>query len=251
MIHFLFAILGFLVGGLMNVLADDLPERRSPLVPHCYNKSCNYSYSTRGWFALFRLISYRWQCPKCDAAERRRTIVVELITIAIFAVLPLFVTDIPNLIIDTIFVSILILVIVIDLEHRLILTVVTFPTTMIAIFALSWFHSENNFILSISGAFTGFIIFYLLYLMGVWFFGEGALGFGDVMLSMTMGAMLGIHMIVPALLIGILLGGLGSVFLLIGRTVGMSSYTPYGQYLATGGIIALIWGPQIVEWYFG
>lgn len=171
---------------------------------------------------------------------------------ATFAALPLFVSDMPRLLIDALFVSILILIIVIDLEHRLILTVVTFPTTIITVFLLSWFSfTEINFIQSISGAAVGFTVFYLLYLFGVWTFGEGALGFGDVMLSMTMGAMLGFPMIIPALLVGVLLGGVGSLILILGRTVGLSSYTPYGQYLAMGGIIMLIWGPQIVDWYFG
>lgn len=252
MIYILFGLLGFLVGIIINALADDLPMRRNPSRPHCYNTSCNHKYGILGWSSIGRLIFYGWKCPVCGVPERWRTILVELGTIIMYAGLPLFVREWPNLIIDAFYIGILILVIVIDLEHRLILHIVTFPTTAIAIFALSWFQfGENNFLLALTGALLGFVIFYLFYLLGGWLFGPGALGFGDVTLSMTMGAMLGLHMIVPALIIGVLIGGVASLLLVATRILGRYSYMPYGQYLATGGMLVLVWGQQIVDWYFG
>jgi leader peptidase (prepilin peptidase)/N-methyltransferase len=66
---------------------------------------------------------------------------------------------------------------------------------------------------------------------------------------MVLGAMLGFHRIIFALGLAILLGGGGSLLLLLSRRAGRHSYTPYGQYLAMAGIVMLVWGVQVVEWY--
>ena len=53
-----------------------------------------------------------------------------------------------------------------------------------------------------------------------------------------------------ALVLAILLGGVVSILVLVAsRRVNKRTYLPYGQYLAIGGIIMLIWGMQVFEWY--
>jgi hypothetical protein len=52
-----------------------------------------------------------------------------------------------------------------------------------------------------------------------------------------------------ALTLGIVIGGVVSLLLLVTRLVKRGDYLPYGQYLAAGGIIMLIWGVQVVDWY--
>ncbi|HAL61768.1 MAG TPA: prepilin peptidase, partial [Chloroflexi bacterium] len=37
--------------------------------------------------------------------------------------------------------------------------------------------------------------------------------------------------------------------LVLTRIKGLKSYIPYGPFLAVGGVVALIYGPQIVAWY--
>ena len=52
-------------------------------------------------------------------------------------------------------------------------------------------------------------------------------------------------------MLAIVLGGLGSLILLLSRRFHRYSYVPYGQYLAVSGIVMLIWGGQIADWYGG
>jgi leader peptidase (prepilin peptidase)/N-methyltransferase len=175
---------------------------------------------------------------------------VEVGTAVLFAFLPSLIPEPRNLIVNSFYIAVLILVIVIDLEHKLILNVVTFPATAVAL-AASFIvtRDQNSILLATAGAVLGLVIGYILYGFGALVSGTGAFGLGDVKLAMAMGAMLGLHRIPFALIMGIVLGGMVTLFLLMARLVSRRDALPYGQYLATGGIIMLIWGVQIFNWY--
>jgi leader peptidase (prepilin peptidase)/N-methyltransferase len=170
---------------------------------------------------------------------------------ALFALLPTQIPEPTDLGVDSIYIGILILVIVIDLEHRLILNVVTFPATALALGgSVIVTQRENTLPLALVGAITGFVLFYMVYQGGQLLFGPGALGYGDVKLAMAMGAMLGFHRILFALMLAIVLGGLiSAAILFVNRRVNRRTYLPYGQYLAIAGILMLIWGVRVFEWY--
>lgn len=252
MIYLSFALIGLLVGGVINILADDLPARRRPSLPHCSVRKCTHQYRPTGWLAIGRYLFHRNQCDTCGEPERKRPIWTEIGTALTWGLLPLFipVTDLPRFLTIALYLSVLILVIVIDIEHRLILHVVTVPTTLVAILGLSWFLPDNNVALAALGALIGFVIFFIFFWIGERFFGAGALGFGDVTLSMTMGAMLGFRFIFATLMIGVLLGGVLSGLLLLFRIVNRNSYVPYGPFLAIAGMVMLVWGDPILTWYF-
>ena len=247
MLNALFAVIGLLTGGVINVLADDLPARVRPRVPHC--PRCDYVYGPGGWLAIGRAMR-GGACPQCDLPTRRRAISVEIGTLILFAILPWLITPAVDLVIYSFYIAVLILVIVIDLEHRLILHVVTFPTTAFALIA-SFFLTDNNLRLALAGAVAGFIFFYLAYLLGRRLFGPGALGFGDVTLATMMGAMLGFQRIFFALVLGILLAGVFGLLALASRRASRRTYFPYGPFLAIGGITTIIWGDQIYHWVTG
>lgn len=235
MIYLIFALIGLLVGGVINILSDDLPARKRPEFPS----------NPINWLVTLRTLLGR----DGDNERRTRDITTELSTAALFAVLPAIEPAMPELATVAFYCAVLILIIIIDLENRLILHVVTFPTTLIAII-LSFLNLANPSWRSAAlGALAGFLIFYIFYLVGQWTFGPGALGFGDVTLSMTMGAMLGLEYIIFALILGILIGGVVSLFLVLSRRFGMRSYIPYGEFLAVAGMIMLLWGEEIVHWY--
>jgi leader peptidase (prepilin peptidase)/N-methyltransferase len=164
-----------------------------------------------------------------------------------FAVLPLFIDPVVDLVIYSAYVGVLILVIVIDIEHRLILNVVTFPTTIFALIA-SVPLNDNNPLLALAGAVAGFLFFLILYLFGRRLFGPRALGQGDITLAMTMGAMLGLQRIFFALILGIFLAGLWALGSLISGRMKRDSFFAYGPFLAIGGIVMIVWGNEIYSW---
>jgi prepilin signal peptidase PulO-like enzyme (type II secretory pathway) len=247
MLNFVFAFAGLLAGGVINVLADDLPERHSPRTPQC--PRCHFAYPWLDWLAVVRYWRLGGACPHCAEPMRRRPLWVELGTAVLFAVLPWLIANPLNLAIYSLYVAVLILVIVIDLEYRLILHVVTFPTTLFAVPA-AFVLTDNSWQSALLGAGTGYVFFLLAYWLGKALFGEGALGFGDVTLAMMMGAMLGFHRILFALVLAILLGALVSLILLLSGRVKLRSHMAYGPYLALAGIFMIIWGDQVTRAYW-
>jgi len=247
MLNILFAFWGLLVGGLINVLADDLPARVRPRRPHC--PRCDYVYGISAWLAIGRRIE-GGTCPQCGLHARRRPLLVEIGTALLFAALPWLVTPAFDLIIYALYIAILILIIVIDIEHRLILHVVTLPSMLFALLA-SFLLSDNSPLLALAGGLVGFVLFYLAFLLGQRLFGPGALGFGDVTLATLMGLMLGFHRVFFALVLGILLAGLWSLVGLATRRMSRRAHFAYGPFLAIAGILMIIWGDQIYAWATG
>ena len=247
MLNLLFAILGLLIGGLINALADDLPQRERPSRPHCPNPECDHVYGPAGWLTVGRMLQDGGRCPVCGWPLRRRGPLVEVGTAVLFAVLPWLLDDPLTLGVYAFYTAVLILVIVIDLENRLILDVVTWPGTAVALL-LSLVLPDINLLSALLGAVLGYLLFLGIYGLAKVTFGPGAIGQGDVKLAMLMGAMLGVPQILIALMLGIFIGGIVSGVLLATRRVKRNTYLPYGQYLAAAAILMLLWGQAITDW---
>jgi len=241
MLNLLFALIGLFVGVVINALADDLPQRKRPSLPHCH--ACSQPYLLLQWMGM-------GQCTACGAAPRRRVLWVVAGTAVLFALLPSLIANPINLAVNSLYIAVLILITITDLEHKLILDVMTLPMTAVALL-FSLFVSDNSFLAALLGALVGFVLFFAVFRVGQAMFGPGALGFGDVKLALALGAMLGLHRILFAVTLAILLGGAVTAVLLLSRRFSRTSYLPYGQYLTIAGIIMLVWGTQVVAWYVG
>ncbi|MEM7111141.1 MAG: A24 family peptidase [Chloroflexota bacterium] len=226
MLVVLWLLLGFGVGILLNGLGTFLPQKR--LQPALAKPFASYLGWPQGWQG--------WA--------------VVGLTAVLFTPLPLLFIHWPTLLLNSLYIALLILVIIIDLKHKLIFNEVTYTGTAVALLG-SFVVEDNGIWLALAGAAVGFLIFFIIYTIGTRLFGTGAMGFGDVKLAMMMGAMLGFHRIFFALVLGIVLGGLISLMLLLTRLVSRNTALPYGQYLAIAGIVMLVWGQQILDWYLG
>lgn len=223
MLNLVFFVIGLLAAVIINTLADHLPSSSTPLRPQ---------WHTWGW------------------SQRKRPLLVFVGTAVTFAILPLSLAEWVDVAVNAFHIAVLILIIVTDLEHRLIFNKVIWPATAVALLAsLVVSPEENNIRLAVVGALAGFVIFYLFYWLAQFLYGAERvpLGYGDVKLALLMGAMLGFHRILFALILGIFLGGFFSLALLLSRRVNRDTALPYGQYLALAGIVMLIWGAQYAQ----
>jgi leader peptidase (prepilin peptidase)/N-methyltransferase len=135
----------------------------------------------------------------------------------------------------SVFILVLVQVIFFDLEHRLILDRVMFPSMVLALGLSLLGHPWW------AGIATGLgagLLFLLLAVIGWAIFKGEALGLGDVKLAVFMGLLLGPLPTIQAVFYGVFMAGLVSVgFIAWHRS--LKGTIAYGPYLAAGTLIVL------------
>jgi leader peptidase (prepilin peptidase)/N-methyltransferase len=141
------------------------------------------------------------------------------------------------------YVAILVLITVIDLEHRLVLNRVIGPAILLAL-AAGPFTPNLSWRGMLVGGAIGFGLFYLAALLY-----PGGMGAGDVKLAAFIGLITGFPGVFVALLVTVFAGGLISLLLILTRIRSRRDYIPYGPFLVIGGAYALFWGQPLTDRY--
>ena len=79
--------------------------------------------------------------------------------------------------------------------------------------------------------------------------GRPGMGLGDVKLLALIAAFLGFSPSILALFTGVIAGAAYSIGLLALRRADGSSRVPFGSFLAVGGLLAAVYGQEILDWY--
>ncbi len=240
---------GLLLGCLINYLADVLPITRkfsAPVCPHC-----SHTYSLKEYLLFL----------PCSQCQKRRSIRAWLTLAGLTALSVWMQQNAPARLgypLTLLVVAYFALILIIDLEHRLILH----PT--------SWFGAALGLLAgwkmrgledTLLGGLLGFGIMFALYQLGRLFAryrarrmaennqaddDEEALGFGDVNLSGALGLMLGWRFIWLALLQAILLAGIAGVIIIAVMLVvqrykenALMIFMPYAPFLLISAFLFL------------
>lgn len=148
-----------------------------------------------------------------------------------------------TLMIKSLWVVVLVQVIFFDLEHRLILDRLMFPSMLLAL-ALSFFTPHLGWKLSLLGGLAAGGAFLLIALAGAVIFHAEVLGLGDVKLALFVGLVLGFkEATLEALLLGVVLAGITSIVLIAIRLKGLRDTIAYGPYLCIGAMWLLLNSP--------
>jgi len=75
------------------------------------------------------------------------------------------------------------------------------------------------------------------------------MGMGDVKLGALVGLMTGYPLVIVALLLSWIVGGLVAAILLAFKIKGRKDPIPSATFLATSALITLLWGQVIWQWY--
>lgn len=164
-----------------------------------------------------------------------RPLILEVATAGLLGGLAAHFGSNSKLAIASVYTLLLLTIAYIDVNYRLVLNRLTYPGTVLALILSlfwtsfsTWFHPLNALV----GAVVGLLIFVALQLLG-----RGALGTGDTKLAVVIGAMVGFPSVLSALLLGVVLGGLGAVFFLAVLRRGRKTYMAYAPYLAIGAVL--------------
>ncbi len=255
----LYALLGWVLGVVVNLLADSLPVRRRPHAPRC--PRCSAPRKLTAWSSLAARVAGSDRCAYCGTARGIRPVIVELVGTIGAILLVRRDPGVSALLAGAAVGFVFLLITVIDIEHRLVLHVVVVPAALV-LGLLQAVDPSRGPVKTLLGGLAGAGSFYVLYLLGEAFarllarargrsLDEVAFGFGDVTLAGLIGLIVGWPAVVLALLIGILAAGLFSLayvlVMLARRRYTAFTPIPYGPFLILGASLVYYGGRSLFE----
>lgn len=129
----LFSLLGLVIGSFLNVCIDRLPARRSLTGPPSHCDACQTSLTLGDLVPVFSYLWLRGRCRNCGAAIPRRVLVVEALTGALFLLAFWRFGLTPPFAVTAFWCCVFLVIIFIDWEHKLILNRVTYPAAVVAL----------------------------------------------------------------------------------------------------------------------
>ena len=231
---------------LANIVATDQPitlSRPASRCPHCAHKI--------KWYENIPLVSWlslRGRCSDCKAPIGIRYPIVELIT-ALLSVLVIYQFGVGVVGLSAlVLVWTLVALTGIDFDTQLLPDRLTFPLAGLglAVNSQGWFVSPTQ---SIWGLLFGFLSLWIVVKIFYLITKKQGMGQGDFKLLAVLGAWLGPMMLPLIILLSSLLGSI--VGLILMKKQGESKPFAFGPYIAIAGIVALLYGSDIVSWYLG
>jgi len=263
------AVFGTAFGSFLNVCIDRLPAGKSILHPPSHCDSCQHRLAPAD---LVPLLSYLWlrrRCRYCGASIPQRPFWVELGTGLLFALSFWYLGSSDwylglsvQFVVIAFYGSLFLVIGVIDLEHQLVLNKISYPAMalalVIAIFqpppeliALNLAWPWSGIVNALMGGAIGFLFLLLAYLITLAIYRAEAMGFGDVKLAGLIGLATGPKLVLLALTLGAILGGLVGIILLLLKLKKRKEPLPFGSFLVISAMLTLIWGSDILNWYLG
>lgn len=243
------AVLGLAVGSFLNVCIHRLPKKLSIVWPASRCPSCERPLA---WFENVPLLSYAalgGRCRTCRAPISIRYPMVEAITASVFVLQYLAVGPTPLLAARLVFMSALIVLFAIDLEHQLLPNAITLPGIVCGLaFAIVL---PPGLIDALIGAVLGGGILFAIAEGYYRIRGEDGMGMGDVKMLAMIGAFLGWKLMLLTLILGSFAGSFVGMLILATRRGTMRAALPFGTFLAIGAAIASLVGDRVIAWYVG
>lgn len=252
---------GFLLGGLVNVLADNLPQSRFLAPPRYHDGTARPLVAWLGLGAFLFDRRRSRHAGQGDSQERLswRYPLTELALAGLLLATHLVAGSKPQVslgqqLLWQFFVIVFVLLAVVDIEHQRILFLPVFAVSLLAIFGAAFYPQHSpNLPSSLVGGVAGGVVFSLVYAGGLVYRRSlgtrrdipTAFGKGDIYLMAMGGLVVGFPNALVTMLAAVFLGGAGALAWLVGsrrrgRRYEPFTALPYGPYILTATYAVMI-----------
>jgi leader peptidase (prepilin peptidase) / N-methyltransferase len=236
-------LFGAVIGSFLNVVAHRLPLGESLASPGSRCPECGVPVKPYDNVPVVSWLVLRGRCRNCGTRISPRYPLVELATAVAFAAVVAVRGFDDDLVLELPFVAALIALAAIDFDHRLLPNKIVYPLAAYGVIATLLVDRDDlvENLIAGAGAFAFLLLAVIAYPRGM--------GMGDVKLAGAMGLFLGLS-IIPALLTAFLSGSaVGIVILAREGAAGRKKAVPFGVFLALGGIVGVLAGPELIDAY--
>lgn len=272
------SLLGLLLGGVVNALADDLPAGRMPKLPR-YPDGCRRP--PLAWLGITAFALRLREAPDAangaavydDSPPRFLSWRYPLVEVALSALMMMtfavarnvYVLSLLETLIWLAFVALFVLIAVIDLEHRRILASPLLACALLAsLRAIAFPHNPPTAASMLAGALLACLVFSLVYLGGRIFVSLAArtqrvpataFGRGDVYLMTVAGVIVGFPQVLAVMALTILLGGIGALgcVLVMSASAGYRRFSamPYAPFILASIYLVMLLRDELNRLIFG
>ncbi len=267
-------VFGSLIGSFLNVVIHRVPNELSIVFPNSACPKCKSPIRPYDNIPVFSWLMLGGKCRNCKSPISARYPAVEALTGVIFAIVFWQIGLNAFLPVAFIFAATMVSLIFIDAGHMILPNVITYPLFIFAIFVrliypiifgteyfsdmafapATWMAGSPTWLISLASAAVGALAGGgSLWLVGeLWkrLRGVEAMGLGDVKMMLGVGALLGWRLTLLSIFLGAFSGAVIGVFLLSRqKDKDMQAQIPFGIFLGTGSLLALLFGEQLIGWY--
>ena len=241
--------LGLAIGSFLNVCIYRLPRGESVVSPPSRCPSCGRGLR---WCENVPVLGYLLlggRCRTCRTAVSPMYPIVEAVTALVFLLQYWQLGWQPLFGVRLLFAAAMVVLFVIDLQHRILPNVITLPGVVIGVAASVLF--EPGLLASLIGVAAGGGV---LWAVGEAYFrirGEEGMGMGDVKMLAMVGAFLGWQLMLVTLLVASLAGSVFGGGMILTNRGSMKYALPLGSFLAAGALITTHLGQPLLDWYLG
>lgn len=237
---------GLIAGSFTTVVAHRVPRGESIVGPRSLCPACGAQIAAFDNVPVLSWTLLRGRARCCGAAISARYPLTELALGALYTATVLVLWDDPaQLALGLVFVTTLVAVTLTDLERRIIPNRILLVAAVLGVAIAAVADPGSLPERAIAALAAGGLLFAaaLAYPRGM--------GLGDVKLAAVMGLFLG-RAVAPAILVGLLAGSLFGLALIARHGAeARKRAIPFGPFLALGGVVGLLAGNQLVDWYLG
>jgi leader peptidase (prepilin peptidase) / N-methyltransferase len=242
---FLF-LAGLLLGSFVTVVAHRIPRGESVVGGRSQCPACGAQIAAYDNIPVLSWLLLRGRARCCGAAISAHYPLTELATGALFAATTLVLwDDTGKVALGLVFVTALVAITLTDLERRIIPNKILLVAAIAGVAIAAATDPASLPERGIAAVAAGGLL-----LLAALAYPNG-MGLGDVKLAATMGIFLG-RDVAPAILVALLAGSLVGLALIARHgSTARKRAIPFGPFLALGGVVGLLVGGELIDWYLG
>lgn len=232
----------------LNKPIDDFPEKYNLVVPGSACPKCKTSIKPWHNLPLLGWLMLKGKCAACHAPISARYPIIEFVTGLLIATLAWHFGPSWQFIFASILTFVLVALTGIDLDEMLLPDQMTLPLLWLGLI-INLNHTFASPTDAIIGAAAGYLSLWSIFWLFKILTGKEGMGYGDFKLLAVFGAWLGWQMLPLVILLSSLVGAVVGITMIVSKRLKQGNPIPFGPYIAAAGWIALLFGPQIIDWY--